>query len=166
MKFDKIYPGIISKIILVSSPVNFWKSLDSIRTNCIASYSTSNDTVDRDKISSDFAILNNNPSLKDEIMATADIFKLGASKPCDLHTAPRPTPDALELRKTIGKLHVPIAQENLYYPMGNFIVYEQYIHIDQSEWVKGHADHIFGIYGSEDELFSQSVLAEIETSIN
>ena len=166
LKFDQIYPGIISKIILVSSPVNFWKTLDSIRTNCIARYKEANDTADRNKISSYFAILNNNPTLNDEIMATADIFKLGVSKPCDLYTPSKINPDALELRKTIRRLHLPVVPENLYYPMANFIIYEQYIHADQTEWVKAHADHIFGIYGAEDGLFTKSLLAEIEADLS
>ena len=166
LRFDQIYPGVISKIILVSSPVNFWKSLDSIRTNCIDRYSGSNDMADKDKIISDFAVLNNNPSIKDEIMATADIFQLGAKKPCDLYTPSKPNPDALELRKIVRQLHIPVVQENLYYPMGNFIIYEQYIHVDQTEWVKTHADHIFGIYGAEDGLFTKNVLAEIEADLS
>ena len=49
--------------------------------------------------------------------------------------------------------------------MGNFIVNEQYIHVNQSDWVKKHGDYIFGIYGSEDGLFTPSSLSDIQADL-
>jgi proline iminopeptidase len=165
LKFDQIYPGLISKIILVSAPVNFWKSLDSIRTNCIERYKAVKDTENTAKLNSAFLNLNNNPSLKDEIIATSEVFQLGSNKPCDLYTPAKPTLDAINLRKEIKAKHISIVQENLFYPMANFIVNEQYIHVDQTEWVKQHGEYIFGIYGSDDGLFTSTSLREIQSDL-
>lgn len=166
LKVDQIYPGLVSRIILVSGPVNFWKSLDSIRINCTSRYAAVGDTSDANKINADFSSLNSNPSLEDAIKAIGDIFQLGLNKPCALYTPAQPTTSAIDLHKTVAKQHIAVAQENLFYPMGNFVVNEQYIHVDQTQWVRDHADHIFGIYGNEDGLFTPDVLADIKGDLS
>lgn len=165
LQFDQLYPGIISKIILVSAPVNFFKSLESIKINCSTRYTAIGDTRNFNKINGAFAILNSNPSIENEIGAIGNIFQLGLMKPCDLYTPSQPTQAAKDLHATVAKLHVAVPQENLFYPMGNFVINEHYIHVDQSQWVKDHAEHIFGIYGAEDGLFTPSVLAEIKADL-
>jgi proline iminopeptidase len=165
LKFDQFYPGVASKIILVSAPINFFKSLESIRTNCTARYSKISDIANLTKLNSAFATLNNQPPVENEIGAVAEVFQLGAQKPCDLYTPSQPTQDATDLHAAIRKLRVPVPQENLFYPMGNFIINEQYIHVDQTQWVKENAEHIFGIYGSEDGLFTPGTLSDIESNL-
>lgn len=165
LKFDQAFPGLISKIILISAPINFWKTLDSMRINCLQRYDAIKDTANTEKLKSVFLTLNSNPSLENEIMATSQVFQLGGSKPCDLYSTSQPTSEAISLHKNVWAKHISIAQENLFYPMGNFIIYEQYIHQDQTDWVKKNADHIFGIYGNEDGLFTSSLLDEIKNDL-
>lgn len=166
LKTDQLYPGMISKIILVSGPVNFWKSLDSIRINCTSRYATVGDIANTDKINADFSTLNSNPSLENEVKAVAEVFQLGQNKPCALYTPSQPTKEAIELRKAIVNRRAQVAQENLFLPMPNFIINERYIYMDQTQWVKDHANYVFGIYGSEDGLFTPDTLAEIESSLS
>ncbi|MGZ3746763.1 MAG: alpha/beta hydrolase [Pseudobdellovibrionaceae bacterium] len=166
LKFDQFYPGVVSKIILVSAPVDFFKSLDSIRINCTARYSAVGDTVNLNKLNSAFTILNSQPSIENEIGAVAEVFQLGAQKPCELYTPSKPTQEAMNLHAKVRSLHVAVPQENLFYPMGNFVINEQYIHADQTQWVKNNAVHIFGIYGSEDGLFTPGILSDIQSSLS
>ena len=165
LKFDQFYPGVASKIILVSAPVDFFKSLDSIRINCSVRYSAIGDTTNLNKMNSAFTVLNGQPAVENEIGAVADIFQLGAMKPCDLYTPSQPTQTAMDLHATVRKMHIPVSQENLLYPMANFVINEQYIHVDQTQWVKDNAEHIFGIYGAEDGLFTASVRSSIEADL-
>lgn len=166
LKFEQFYPGVASKIILVSAPIDFFKSLDSIRGNCTSRYSAIGDTANLNKLNSAFTALNNRPSIENEIGAVAEIFQLGAQKPCDLYTPSNPTQKSVELYTAVRKQRATVPQENLLYPMGNFIINEQYIHVDQTQWVKSNAGHIFGIYGSEDGLFTPGVLSDIQSSLS
>ena len=165
LKFDQFYPGVASKIILVSAPVDFLKSMDSIGINCKARFASAGDIANLNKITEAFSILNGQPSKETEIGAIADIFGLASVKPCDLYAPSQPTKQATDLRAQVAKLRVPVMRENLYLPMGNFVVNENYIHVDRSTWVQDNAEHIFGIYGAEDGLFIPSVLAEIESDL-
>lgn len=166
LKFDQFYPGVVSKIILVSAPIDFFKSLESIRTNCSERYSAIGDTANLIKLNSALATLNTKPSPETEIASVAEVFQLGAQKPCDLYTPSNPTQEAMALHSEVRKLHIPVPQENLFYPMANFIINERYIYVDQTQWVKNNAEHIFGIYGSEDGLFTQKVLSDIQLSLS
>ena len=166
LKFDQFYPGVASKIILVSAPINFFKSLDSIRINCSARYSAIGDAASLNKLNSAFVTLNGLPSIEKEIGAVAEVFQLGAQKPCDLYAPSYPTQEAIDLRAAVRKQHVLVQEENLFYPMGNFVINEQYIHVDQTQWVKTNAEHIFGIYGSEDGLFTTGILSDIQSSLS
>jgi len=117
-------------------------------------------------MTSDFTTLNGMPSLVDEVNAVADVFQLAMYKPCTLYSPAQSSQSAIDLHQEIAKSHVSVPQENLFYPMGNFIVNEQYIHVDQTQWVKANANHIFGIYGSEDGLFTTDVLADVQTDLS
>jgi proline iminopeptidase len=166
MKFDQRFPGLASKIILVSAPVNFWKGMESIKLNCTSRFTAINDTFNLNKLNNDFSILSGYPNLMDEITAVGDMFQLGISKSCHLYTPSQPTTDAMALHNQLAKNYVRVAQENMIYPMGNFIVYEQYIHMDQTAWLQANADHVFGIYGDEDGLFTPNILEEIQKSLS
>lgn len=165
LKFDQYYPGVVSKIILISAPIDFFKSMGSIRIHCSTRYSAIGDTDNLNKLQEQFATLNGKPSLENEIKAIGEIFALGLNKPCNLYHPSQPTEDGEKNHDKAKKFRVEVGLTNINYPMPNFVINEQYIYLNQTEWVKANADHIFGIYGSEDGLFTPDVLADIKESL-
>lgn len=164
LKFDQMYPGVAGKIVLISAPVNFWKSIESIRANCSERYRRNGNWTDLAKLEGAFAILNDrNASFESQIGALATAFGLGLAKECDLYSTSLRTSEAENLRSIINRSRVQIPQENSFYPMANFLIFEQYFRLDHSEWVSKNAGRIYGIYGDEDGLFTPEVLADIQS---
>lgn len=157
LQFDQMYPGVAGKIVLVSAPINFYQSLNSIRVNCPSNQ----------KLESDFAVLENSEAIiEKQIEAVGDIFLIGTSKACGLYVTRTPTEEAKVLKQLVAKNHVKIVDENVFYPMPGFMVNDNYIHLDQTEWVQKNASHIFGIYGDEDGLFTPQALADIGQALS
>lgn len=166
LKFDQIYPGVVGKIILVSAPVNFWKSIESIQINCTSRYLKSGNTTDLAILNANFELFQKKDlSLDKEIGAVATVFGLGADPKCGLYRTAFPNSKSLELKQILSQNSVKIPEENLSYPMPNFLINEHYIYMDHSGWVQQHADYIFGIYGDEDGLFTPEVLQEIQSNL-
>ena len=165
LKFEEYYPNVAQKIILVSAPVNFWSSMQNIELNCSKKYKTKKDVASEDDLKKTFQTLNTKGiSLQDEVQYTSRAFQ--SAMKCGLYQPSRPTKESIKLNKFVEEKYIKPPQENLMYPMGNFIVYENYTHIDYSNFVVKNASKIFGIYGSDDGLFSTKTFDEIKSSLS
>lgn len=165
LKFDELNPGLAKAILLVSAPIDFWKAIQSIHTNCAAKYKAAKNEKALKQLDSIFSALNAMALVPmQEIQNTAAAF--GQSLQCGLFQPSNPTAESKALNEKAAKARVSVAQENQFYPMGNFIIYEKYTHSDETAYVKKNAAHIFGIYGQDDGLFTPSLLKEIESTLS
>lgn len=166
LRFDQKFPNLAERIVLISAPVNFWKTMQSIHENCDARFLAKEKITERAQLDAAFTVLEqSHPTFETQIQAIGTAFALGMQESCGLYQVAHPIPEALQLKTRIRQWHQPVPSENQIYPMGNFVINENYHRLDHSPWVTGHADHIFGIYGDEDGLFTPSVLAEIASNL-
>lgn len=165
LKFDQAYPNMVAKIILMGAPLDLWKLMDNIRVNCTERYSKSANTEKLRELEKVFTMLNSPKSVEEEIKAVGEVFILGAERACALYQTEKPTNDARKL-KAIAKNRQTVVDENRFYPMPSFLTNENYIHLNHTPWVRDHADHIFGIYGDEDGLFTRETLRELENAFS
>ncbi len=163
VKFDQMYPGIISKIVLVSAPVNFWKIIESIKINCNKKYAASNNKELADKLNTSFDYLSGKANYEQQILSISNMFSMAWEKTCGLYTPAIRSPQSIELKKLMSAKKVQVPHENLVFPTGNFVVNEQYHRIDHSDWVRSHAQNTFGIYATEDGLFTKENREEIKS---
>lgn len=164
VKFDEYYPGVVKSILLVSAPVDFPQSLKSILKNCSDRYKAAKKSSELKDLETVFANLSKKPlePLAD-IQNTSFAFQHGLK--CGLYQTQKPTAESQSLRQVVAQNYVQVAPENLQFPMGNFLIYEKYSHLDHTPAVQKNAKHIFGIYGEEDGLFTPEVLGKIANTL-
>lgn len=164
LKFDQFYPGVAKSILLVSAPIDFWPSLQSIQTNCANKYNVAKNEAALNQLNMIFAALNGTTlDLVQEIQNTALAFQHGMQ--CGLYQPSQPTPESVALNQKVAQGYVKVAQENIFYPMGNFIIYEKYTRLNETAYVKANAARIFGIYGKDDGLFTPALFESIESTL-
>ncbi len=166
IQFARFYPGVVEKIILVSAPVNFWATMKSIVINCLPRLQNQNKFDEIFKLNLNFEKLSDlNQPFVNQVSYNNGLFTEAMG--CGLYKTKIETSDATKLRAEleIDKKKFEVSRNNMFLPMGNFLVNENYIRLDYSSSVQNNSARIFGIYGDEDGLFTQQILEEIKTSL-
>jgi proline iminopeptidase len=161
IKFDEHYPQLAKAIILVGAPVNFWSSMESLYSNCAERYKAGGHYKYAEELKAKFEILaSQNEGSKDLIEPTGSLFMHGLFG-CRFYQTANPTKEEQVLRKIIKENSAPMEQES----MPGFLVNESYIFRDHFPQVRKNVGKYFGIYGTEDGLFTPGVLAEIRGAV-
>jgi proline iminopeptidase len=165
IKFDQAYPGIAQKIVLVDAPINFWSSMESIFDNCSARYVNSGDSATLEELKTSFygmmAVPTSSDEYLDQLTRVVNFFShaLKCGKKGGLYTPAIVTPEAQIMYQQVSQNLTEASPQNLAYPLAGFLFTENYIRLDNTDWVRAHATRYFGIYAAEDGLFSEKALA-------
>jgi proline iminopeptidase len=165
LKFEQFYPQVAEKILLVSAPVDMWSSIEAIKINCTTSYSAAGDSVALGNLQAIFAKLETpGLPLNEEIPAISEAFQQAFK--CGVYASSAPAANYQQLMQQIyDKSVTNIPTANLIYPMGNFVIYEDYIHLDNTQLMTDNADRVFAIYGDDDGLFTFNSLNAISQGL-
>jgi proline iminopeptidase len=159
INFDQYFPGVAGKIVLISAPVDFWASIESLFANCGNRFIEQNALEKLGQLRAAFYLFRFPANNDDEIKALDELFTLGGG--CGIYQATTPTDESKRIRERVWAKEVPIPEDNWKSPMPAFVINDRYQFLDQSEWVLAHASYIFGIYGDQDGLFTPELLEEI-----
>lgn len=162
IQFEKYYPGFAKSIVLVSGPVDFWKSMQSLYDNCSARYLSVNLTQYNDDLTKNFDLLKNQTKGSDVLVEpTATVF-FHALGGCKLYSTKNPTESEKQLRQSVANKLDPVEEKS----MPGFLINESYIYLNQLDFVTKNRGRFFAIYGNEDGLFTTSTLNEIKNAVN
>lgn len=162
IQFEKYYPGFAKSIVLVSGPVNFWKSMQSLYDNCSARYLSVNLTQYNDDLTKNFDLLKNHSIGSSALVEpTANVF-FHALGGCKLYSTKSPTESEKQLRQNIANNLDPVEENS----MPGFLINESYVYLNQMDFVAKNKGRFFAIYGSEDGLFTSDTLNEIKDAIS
>lgn len=163
IKFDELHPGIAKAVILVSGPVNFWKSIEAMFQNCSARYTATNQSQLLDNLKENFnKVATANPKGSELIIEPVAILFQHGLFGCKLYSTSHPTSDEKSLRQLANKNPAPMEQNS----MPGFLLNEDYIYKDNFNHVQTHKGRFFGIYGDEDGLFTEDTRNQIANAIN
>lgn len=154
MKFDEQFPGVVKKVVLVSTPVDFWGSMRNIFSNCAQRYEQKQETKKLDELTYIYYnLVASNDLPKDQVPGfVSAAFMHGLQ--CGLYNTKSPTPEALQFeeQKRKNPLKGPLSGTTT--AVTGFIQNENYVHLNMLDFVANNRAHFCGIYGDEDGLFS------------
>ncbi len=157
MEFQENFPNVARAIILVGAPVDFWKTIQSMVSNCAQRYNDLNQTEALDDLKKNFAKLDAHRTGQESLVpAVASVFSHGLFG-CKLYQTKHPTKEELELRSLVYASPAPMEQNS----MPGFLVNESYVYQNHFPKINKHQRFYFGIYGSEDGLFTTKDLEDI-----
>lgn len=163
LAFEDAYPGVAGALVLVSAPVRFADSMRSLYENCARAFNARRDGAALAGLAANYrALYMNHAQGEVRIQSVAQIFNAGLTS-CRLYTPAHATPLASQLRGYLARNPIQGVQEGNWYGMPAFLENENYIEKDWSAIVEKNADHIYGIYGDEDGLFTPFQLALTES---
>lgn len=73
--------------------------------------------------------------------------------------------NAKKFYQMMAWLNMPISTNNQTLPVTSFQTNENFLHINESDYVKANADHISAIYGAQDAMFDAASFAQIKTTL-
>lgn len=161
IEFQENFPKVARGIVLVGSPVDFWKSIQTMAKNCIDRYTEQNRVDFADDVKKNFDALNAyRTGQADLVSPLAKLYGHGLFG-CRLYQTKSPTKEELELRSLVATHSSPMEQNS----MPGFLINESYIYRNFFPKLNRHERLYFGIYGSEDGLFSEGDREEIAKTI-
>ncbi len=160
IQFEKYYPNVVEKVVLISAPIRFEPSMHALINHCAENYQQKGDLKNLSDIGwVDYALFSNkNLSTNDLADATGYAFHHGLT--CGIYATRNPTVEASSLRKLEEENHVQGVISGDKAVLG-FLTNENYIKFDLSTFVYEHQERFCGIYGDEDGLFTPTELAVI-----
>ncbi len=161
IEFQENFPKVARGIILVGSPVDFWKSIQTMTNHCVQRYTEQNRIDFADDTKQTFDLLNAHRTGQESlILPLAKLYSHGLFG-CKLYQTKHPTKDELELRSLVSQHPAPMDRAS----MPGFLLNESYIYRNYFPKMNRHDRLYYGIYGSEDGLFSESDREEISLAI-
>lgn len=162
IQFEKFYPNIVDKIVLISGPVRFESSMHALINHCAEKYQQ---TGDQSKLNDigwvDYTIYSDkSQTVEDLANTTAYAFQEHGLK-CGIYSTKSPTQQAIELYKQerANPIQGVISGDKA---LLGFLKNENYIKFDLSTFVYQHQSRFCGIYGNEDGLFTPTELSVIQ----
>lgn len=154
IKFDRQFPGVAKSVVLLGAPINFWGSLKSIFENCSQRYQ---------KLGSENALSQltylyyelfiNTESEQSLSFLVGSSFMHGVQ--CGLYQTSQPTKHAAELNKLIQQNPIKTPLNGMTTAMPGFLKNEDYIRGNYVNYILTQQGSYYGIYGSEDGLFTE-----------
>lgn len=159
--FDHYYPTAAKAVILVSTPVDYWTSMQDLEKNCSARYEAQGQKKQLEDLKKNFEEISQvKPFDGASVVALSQIYA-HALAGCHLYATAHPTDEEKNLELAAYK-DAPV---NEYRSMPGFLLNENYIRGNYLEDVKKRPGHFFGIYGDEDGLFTEQSRVPIKDAL-
>jgi proline iminopeptidase len=165
IKFDQMYPGVAKKIVLIGAPINFWGSISSMLTNCSRYFEQSANEVKLTELAQVYYQLFLNPSLEAENLPWAVIGAFSLAGQCGLYQPRQLTSEAQALMGLLRSNPIKDAISAQNFAVAGFIKNDNYIHLNEVDYVSTNSSRFCGLYGDEDGLFTPLELQVIKNSM-
>lgn len=166
IQFEKYFPNVVKKIVLLSAPIYFTGIMKSILENCSrnALLTNNNELATASSYLYQHLVVNPVTDLQVKINLTLWLFNMGAGY-CDLYKVKNPTLEEVAIKSNFNKYP---KQPDIAGAKGvaEFIQNENYLYLDQTSFVSKNRNRFCGIYGAEDGLFTPLELQNIESILN
>lgn len=180
--FEKYFPGVAKKIVLLSAPIHFEGTMKSMLENCTNFAQATNNAELATASSYLYQNLVVNPAtdLKTKIDLASWLFNMGLSY-CSLYSVQNPASDEIIVKKRMCKALTTEEKEKSFKPLcdlpkepdvagtkglAEFLKNENYLYQNQTKFVSENRDRFCGIYGTEDGLFTTLEFQNIRSLLN
>ena len=180
--FEKYFPGIAKKIVLLSAPIHFEGTIKSMLENC-TNFAQATNNVELATASSYLyqnLVVNPASDLKTKGDLASWLFNMGLTY-CSLYTVKNPTSDEDRVKKRKCNALTTEEKERGFKPLcdlpkqpdvagtrglSEFLKNENYLYQNQTMFVYENRDRFCGMYGTEDGLFTTLELQNIRSLLN
>lgn len=162
ISFDKYYPGVVKRIVLISATVNFGKTVQTEAQNASVRLKSKGNDADLNTLATGFydAFENPDASNAQKTSGIATIFTFGLSS--GLYYPHAWTKEAKALYTQLDANPIQGQYDQNYDNAGEgFFQNEPFLSLNLLPYVAANSSHFCGVYGADDGLFSTLELAEL-----
>lgn len=164
--FEKQYPNIAKKIVLLAAPLYLEGIMRAMLENCSlkAQETNNNELASASAYLYQHLVVNPVGDLETKTNLAEWLFNMGLNY-CGLYNVKSPTVEEAEVKKgfkIFAKQNDVAGSKGL----GEFLKNENYLYQDQTPFVSENRSRFCGIYGNEDGLFTPLELQHIRSILN